>query len=253
MAQQKHTHAILLLFGVVITCVVQTVSRVAFDENHSAPLVRWCGMFLVLMGTLVFTVLWTWHIVFPHALKSIKMIWRVLLCFVPFIFPVVMAGFNAPILVLDEFDVSSSDAFKHWIIVFALLDIVVLFVIVPVLYIRSIRAARNIRVLKKMFALASTIIICGHVGLVFSFFGVLEVLSTLVFGSMLIWTIILILDWKETKSPQKDIASVYLLSIVVIGNPIGFGIGIVSIFTEVKQNPSLQFLVNIVFVCLFAF
>jgi len=243
---QTHTHALMFICGLCCTLLIQTVGRVSFDGLSHAPLFRFCGMLMLGLFAGVFAVLWMWRIVFPRALRTVKMKWQVLLCFVPLVLPTIMSGVNAPIKVEDQFNGSASTAFKTWRVVFHVVWDVVLWVVVPVLYFVSVRTDDRFRFSKKMFTIFLFTSIGGSVAIVFAFFGDQTSIAIFVALGVFCWVLVLLLERRKIVSHKNDFSSVAVLSVMIIGLPVAFGIAVTTIFDGVEENSALQLLVRLI-------
>jgi len=125
---RTHTHVRMFIFGLCCTLVIQTLGRLSYDGLTHAPLFRYCGMYIVIVFTQAFGALWMWQIVCPRELRKVKLRYKVLLCFLPLIFPLIMSGVYAPIPVEDAYDGSASNGFKNWSVVYTAALVVVLWI-----------------------------------------------------------------------------------------------------------------------------
>jgi len=242
---QTHTHALMFIFGLCCTIVVQTLGRVSFDGLSHAPLFRSCGMLMLLEFTNVFVVLWMWRIVFPREFRMVKMKWQVLLCFVPLVLPTIMRGVHSPISVGDELNGSASIAFQTWRAVLQTVLVLVLWMLVPLLYYISVRTNRHVRFSKKI-TLFIIISIVGSITYALTFFGDQTSVSVFIALFVLYWVVVLRLERRNLSSHKKDFSSVALLCVMVIAVPAAFGVAVTIIFDGLDENSSLQLLV-----CLF--
>lgn len=234
---------LIILFGVIITCLFQAANRVSWDNQTYSYHIRLlvCNPFVLL--TFIVAVVWTWRIVYPDDATRIDMKRKVLLCFVPLLLGLIVRDLTWSD---DEYTSIASKvgyagySFLHWLM---------MFVIIPWIYFKSVRTNRRTRYLQKMFVFAFVIPAVAHIIIVFASFGNTKIIPISLVITLLCWVILMLMDKKEVKSPKKDFGCVLLLSYFVISAAVAFGGAAVAIFEAIdeSQHPSLKFLV-----CLFA-
>jgi len=235
---------IMIMFGATIACLIQTVNRVSFNEDQSdfSHHVNFLVAFMSLIFCAVLIVLWTWRLIYPHALTSTGITVKIFLCYSPIVLSVVFmdvtwsSGFSTPISKVS----ATVYTFTVWLMLYA---------VVPWFYFRSVRYLRRSRALKKMLVFMHFMPALGYTAFVLSEFVNKIFLGVVIPLIGLGWVGLLIIDKKEIKSDKKDFGHVWLLSFLITAVPTGLGIFVVNIFDVVNQIPSLKFLVCSVVIC----
>jgi len=79
----RRINVLMLIFGVMITCIFQTLNRLSWDGQTYSHHVRFLFGSMTVNLMYLIAVLWMWRVVFPEVCRALSMKRQVLLLFIP--------------------------------------------------------------------------------------------------------------------------------------------------------------------------
>jgi len=259
-----------LWLAALLTCVcMQIILRVGYDSESYSPIFRLSVARCIQMIAQLAAAAAVWYFVFPTGgISASQSVRRVIVCSIVCALPLIVASVAAPRSALDDFQPTlTTPTFQACMSLFFVAVIVTSFLVIPHPYARSLSHDRQHTFFNKRSYMVFIVVLFGTVVLSLKHIYVLDtdLMPIVLIVFALLWSVVVVTDYRQrnlrmhpshsskTHRYSLDGSYVLLLSMCTTLMPVGFGIGLVTIFDEMSGSTTSQVLVLLVWSLFMAF